>query len=104
MIISVSKAHEAGSKVGKAFVVRIINYILVCWIDKTLYMDHYDNFLRHENVIICGDFNSNLLWKKKHGIVTSIHRHQATSLFPNLVLVLMAKIYILQTHRVIILE
>ena len=35
-----------------------------------LSLDHYDNFLRHENVIICGDFNSNLLWKKKHGIVT----------------------------------
>ena len=35
-----------------------------------LSMIHYSEFLENENVIICGDFNSNLLWKKPHGIVT----------------------------------
>ena len=34
-----------------------------------LSMEHYDDFLNHKNVVICGDFNSNLLWKKKKGIV-----------------------------------
>ena len=29
----------------------------------------YNDFLEHENTIICGDFNSNLLWKEKRGMV-----------------------------------
>lgn len=35
-----------------------------------LSMTHYNEFLKDENIIICGDFNSNLLWKKKNGIIT----------------------------------
>ena len=29
-----------------------------------LSLNHYDAFLNHDNVIVCGDFNSNLIWKR----------------------------------------
>ena len=29
-----------------------------------LSLNHYDSFLNHNNVVICGDFNSNLIWKR----------------------------------------
>ena len=29
-----------------------------------LSLHHYDAFLSHDNVIVCGDFNSNLIWKR----------------------------------------
>ncbi len=29
-----------------------------------LSLNHYDSFLDHDNVIVCGDFNSNLIWKR----------------------------------------
>ena len=32
-------------------------------------LDHYNSFLSFRNIIIAGDFNSNLLWKRKNGII-----------------------------------
>ena len=34
-----------------------------------LSLNHYNSFLSFRNIIIAGDFNSNLLWKRKNGII-----------------------------------